>query len=145
MRGTADEILQAHFEEPPSACPACGTIGELRVRTAPPYFRWASVQCVCGHPMHTVVPPDLVVPFGLQEGELLSDLSLRDVQWLHDAAMHPWLIVACCARVGCRRRDCAPTWSEYQAGIVPPSRAQRKAERAEYVKRRARQLRGNRP
>lgn len=91
--------------------------------------------------MARITAPFAVVPFGMNQGEYVHDLAARDAEWIHDMASHPWFIVAACRRVHPGKPICAPSYAEWKAGFVPPSRAELKARRQAYVKARAEQIR----
>lgn len=141
---TAAEIIAAKFGGTLRyGCPACGLLDDVEVVTEAPHYRWAAIRCRCGTRLATVEPPDVLVPFGYNAGALLQDQSIRDLDWLHGAVSHPWILDPCCALLGCDQ-GCAPTWRQYVEGIVTPAKAEKNKERAAYVKQRAAALRASR-
>jgi hypothetical protein len=114
---TADEIVRRHFDGAPLVCEACGLIGEGRVVTTKArVYRWSHVVCQCGAILvPRVVAPPVLVPFGFQAGVPIGDLDVRGLQWLHQVAHHPWVLVPCCLRLGCH--GCMVSYKEQMTRI----------------------------
>jgi hypothetical protein len=91
-------------------CPTCGLLDDVQVQIDARTRRWAAVVCRCGALITAIAPPDVLVPFGRDQGMLLADVDDRTLEWLHRVVTHPWVLDACCVLLGCDHAASYGAW-----------------------------------